>query len=127
MSENTNVHHEFNYIEIPATDIEVAKQFYNDAFGWEFNDYGSDYVGIRKQQSDGECGGICRSENVTNGGPLVILYSINLESSYASVRDAGGTITKEIISFPGGRRFQFGDPSGNELAVWSDIPTANEA
>ncbi|TWT98994.1 VOC family protein [Neorhodopirellula pilleata] len=120
MSENANIHHEINYIEISANDIPEAKRFYGSAFGWRFNDYGPDYVGIRKQQSDGECGGICRSEQMSVGGPLVILYSLDLEASFSSVQKAGGTITQEIFSFPGGRRFQFRDPSGNELAVWSD-------
>ena len=120
MTENANVHHEINYVELCAVDISEAKRFYNAAFGWQFNDYGPEYVGIRKQESDGECGGICRSEPISKGGPLVILYSVDLESSYSSVQKAGGTITTEIVSFPGGRRFQFCDPSGNELAVWSD-------
>ena len=121
MSGNSNVHHEINYIEISAKDIDEAKRFYGAAFGWKFNDYGPDYIGIRKSQAEGECGGICRAENLQTGGPLVILYSNDLESSQASVLSAGGKITKEILSFPGGRRFQFSDPSGNELAVWSDV------
>lgn len=122
MTENGNVHHEINYIEISALDIAEAKRFYGSAFGWMFNDYGPEYVGIRKQHADGECGGLCRSEQITTGGPLVIMYSLDLEASYASVQSAGGIVTREIISFPGGRRFQFRDPSGNELAVWSDQP-----
>ena len=126
MTENANIHHEINYIELAAVDISEAKRFYGSAFGWQFNDYGPDYVGIRKQKAGGECGGICRSENVVTGGPLVILYSLDLESSYSSVERAGGKITMEIVSFPGGRRFQFCDPSGNELAVWSDqVPSTD--
>ena len=105
MSQNEHIHHEINYIELSAIDIADAKRFYNSAFGWQFNDYGPDYVGIRKQQADGECGGICRVEQITKGGPLVILYSRDLEASYSSVEEAGGTISKDIISFPGGRRF----------------------
>lgn len=125
MTENVSQHHAINYIEISVVDIDEAKRFFNDAFGWEFNDYGPDYAGIRHRNSEGECGGICRSDTVVTGGPLVILYSINLESSLSSVLQAGGTITKEIFSFPGGRRFHFCDPSGNELAVWSDHPPAS--
>lgn len=113
-------HHSINYIEFSAVDIPVAKRFFNVAFDWEFNDYGPDYVGIRNRNADGECGGICRTESVVTGGPLVVLYSTDLEASYASVQRAGGRVTREIFSFPGGRRFQFCDPSGNELAVWSD-------
>ena len=120
MPENANVHHEINYIELSAVDIVEAKRFYSSAFGWEFNDYGPEYVGIRKQRGDGECGGICLVGQVATGGPLVILYSLDLELTASSVRKAGGTITKEIFSFPGGRRFHFSDPGGNELSVWSD-------
>lgn len=120
MTTNQNIHHSINYIEFAAIDLAETKRFFNAAFGWQFNDYGPDYVGIRNQGSEGECGGICQVEQVVTGGPLVILYSLDLESSLSAVQHAGGTITKEIFSFPGGRRFQFCDPSGNELAVWSD-------
>jgi hypothetical protein len=120
LSSPTIHHHTIHYIEFYAIDIEEAKRFFNAAFDWEFNDYGPDYAGIRNRNADGECGGICHTEKVVTGGPLVILYSDDLESSLASVKKAGGKITKEIFSFPGGRRFQFCDPSGNELAVWSD-------
>jgi hypothetical protein len=122
MPESANLHHAINYIEFSAVDISEAKRFFKTAFDWEFNDYGPDYTGIRNRNSEGECGGICRTERVVTGGPLVILYSRDLESSLTSVMQAGGAITKEIFSFPGGRRFHFCDPSGNELAVWSDQP-----
>ena len=124
MSENKNVHHSINYIEFSAVDIPEAKRFFKRAFNWEFNDYGPDYVGIRCPNAEGECGGICRAEKVLVGGPLVVLYSADLESSLLSVKEAGGTIKKEIFTFPGGRRFQFCDPSGTEMAVWSDVPQA---
>lgn len=122
-----HVHHEIDYIELSAVDIEDAKRFYSAAFGWQFNDYGPDYVGIRRQNRDAESGGICRVDQLASappGSPLVILYSSNLEATEASVVEAGGAISKETISFPGGRRFQFRDPSGNELAVWSDQPSS---
>ena len=120
MPDNSNTHHQFNYVEISAKDIDEAKRFYSAAFGWQFNDYGPDYVGIRRMETEGECGGICRADEVRGGGPLVILFSDDLESSYESVKNAGGEISLEIIAFPGGRRFQFRDPSGNELAVWAE-------
>ncbi len=110
-------HHTIDYIEFSVTDMAAAKEFYAQAFGWEFNDYGPEYAGIKK--GEGEAGGLCVVPSVTTGGPLVVLYSTDLEASLGSVRDAGGTITKDIFSFPGGRRFQFQDPSGNELAVWA--------
>lgn len=117
----THVHHGINYIEFSALDLVEAKRFYGLAFGWTFNDYGPEYVGIRSLSGEGECGGICTASQVLSGGPLVVLYSNNLDHSLASVISAGGKITKEIFSFPGGRRFQFTDPSGNELAVWTEV------
>jgi predicted enzyme related to lactoylglutathione lyase len=122
----SNHHHTINYIEFYAVDLAEATRFYGAAFGWQFTEYGTDYVGIRNRDTDGECGGICRTDKVFPGGPLVILYSEDLESSLATVQKAGGKITKEIFSFPGGRRFHFSDPCGNELAVWSDQAPATE-
>lgn len=111
-------HHSIDYVEIDVTDLEAAKAFYARAFGWSFNDYGPTYAGIKKD--GGEAGGLRLVDTVQPGGPLVIVYSTTLEDSLASVRAAGGTINKEIFTFPGGRRFEFTDPSGNALAVWSD-------
>ena len=124
MSDIKLVHHEINYIEISVTDMEQARQFYSSAFDWKFTEYGPEYAGIQRK-GGGETGGICLVDEVTTGGPLVILYSISLEASQSSVEKAGGKIVKEIFSFPGGRRFHFQDPSGNELAVWSDQPPAS--
>jgi len=112
-------HHTINYIEFSVTDMAEAKRFYTEAFGWSFNDYGPDYAGIRKDDG-GEVGGLRLMEEVTRGGPLVILYSNDLEATLESVRKAGGEIVVEPFEFPGGRRFHFTDPSGNELAVWSE-------
>lgn len=111
-------HHRIDYIEFSVTDMAEAQRFYRAAFGWEFTDYGPEYAGIRR--GDGEAGGFTVADAVTGGGPLVILYSGALERTLGAVRDAGGTITKDIFGFPGGRRFHFRDPSGNELAVWSE-------
>lgn len=113
-----HVHHAIDYIEFTVRDLAAAKRFYADAFGWSFTDYGPDYAGIRR--GDSEAGGLHQTEKARVGGPLVILYSNNLESSLAAVRAAGGRIVQEPFSFPGGRRFHFADPSGNELAVWSE-------
>jgi uncharacterized protein len=119
--ETAHGHHAIDYIEIAVTDIEAAKAFYASAFGWSLVDYGPDYAGI---QGDGkEMGGLRRDSEVQAGGPLVILYSEDLERSVEAVAAAGGTIRKPIYAFPGGRRFHFTDPSGNELAVWSDRST----
>lgn len=112
-------HHAIDYIEISVTDVAAAKRFYGAAFGWRFNDYGAGYAGIVGPGSDAEVGGLAQVEAVRSGGPLVVLYSTALEDSAAAVEQAGGRIVKSIFAFPGGRRFHFCDPAGNELAVWS--------
>lgn len=113
------VHHEINYIEITVTDMAAAKQFYTAAFGWRFTDYGPEYAGIQKGDGQGESGGLALAAKPRHGGPLVILYSADLDASLAGVTAAGGAITTPPFEFPGGRRFHFADPSGNELAVWA--------
>src|SRR5688572_14314969 len=113
-----HVHHAIDYIELTVLDVADAKRFYGAAFGWTFNDYGPGYAGI---QGDGrEVGGFRKDESVRPGGPLVVLYSRELEDTVKRVESAGGRITKPPYGFPGGRRFHFTDPSGNELAVWSE-------
>jgi len=113
-----HVHHAVDYIEITVTDVPEAKRFYGAAFGWTFNDYGPEYAGI--QGPGREVGGLRQDAHVRAGGPLVVLYSRALDDTLAKVKKAGGRIVKEPFTFPGGRRFHFSDPSGNELAVWSE-------
>jgi predicted enzyme related to lactoylglutathione lyase len=106
-----------DYIEFLSTDLAATKKFYTAVLGWEFTDYGPTYTAF----NDGRmAGGFDTADKVTVGGPLVVLYASDLEGMEASVKEHGGTIAKEIFSFPGGRRFHFTDPSGNELAVWSE-------
>lgn len=113
-----HTHHAIDYIEFTVRDLDAAKRFYAAAFGWKFNDYAPIYAGI--QGADREVGGLHQSDEVRTTGPLVILYSSDLEQSIAAIERAGGTILKQPYAFPGGRRFNLADPSGNELAVWSD-------
>jgi hypothetical protein len=115
---SAHTHHTLDYIELTVTDVAAAKRFYGSAFGWTFNDYGPDYAGIKGQGR--EVGGLCKGASVGVGGPLVVLYSRTLDDTASKVREAGGKIVKEPYTFPGGRRFHFSDPSGNELAVWSE-------
>jgi predicted enzyme related to lactoylglutathione lyase len=106
-----------DYIELPTTDMAAVKTFYERVFGWEMQDWGPDYASFE----DGRLtGGFRMEETVEPGGTLVVIYAVDLEAAEAAVRAAGGEIMQEIFSFPGGRRFQFRDPVGNELAVWSD-------
>jgi uncharacterized protein len=113
-------HHGIDYVEIPTTNMDATKAFYAAAFGWTFTEYGPGYTGyVDHARGDLEAGGFVLQEAVVPGGALVIVFSSDLEATSSRVRDAGGTITKEIFSFPGGKRFHFTDPSGIELAVWS--------
>lgn len=122
MTDDVHVHHTIDYVELAQTDLEAAKAFYGAAFGWRFNDYGPGYAGIRRTGGPdaAEVGGFRHEATVTpGGGPLVLLYSDDLDASVEAVRAAGGTVSAGPYEFPGGRRFHFRDPSGNELGVWA--------
>ena len=114
----THVHHAIDYIELGAPDLAASKAFYAQAFGWAFNDYGPDYSGIRAPDGDGEVGGLDPEGPTGAGGPLVLLYSDDLDATVAAVVQAGGTVTRAPYRFPGGRRFYFTDPAGNQLGAW---------
>lgn len=106
-----------DYIEFPTGDIERSRAFYENAFGWKFQDWGPEYSSFE----DGRLsGGLRKSAESTSEGPLVVIYAVDLEAAEAVIRAHGGQITQAIFSFPGGRRFHFRDPAGHELAVWSD-------
>ena len=106
-----------DYIEFPVLDIDAAKQFYSTVFNWALTDYGPEYTSF----ADGRLtGGFAKSDTVQPGGPLVVLYAVDLAGIKDAVLANGGKISKEIFEFPGGKRFHFRDPSGYELAVWSD-------
>lgn len=110
-------HEQIQYIEFLSQDLKRISHFYADAFGWKFTDYGPEYTAFTGEYVDG---GFTVGAPV-KGSILVILYSEKLEETFDKVKRAGGKIVKEIFSFPGGRRFQFVDPDGNELAVWTDV------
>ena len=114
-----HTHHTIDYIELNVADLAASTTFYEQAFGWQFNDYGPEYAGIRRHDGDGEVGGLGVGRPPGPGGSLVILYSDDLDASVAAVEAAGGTITEAPYEFPGGRRFLFTDNSGNQLAVWT--------
>jgi len=107
-----------DYIEMPVKDIARTKEFYGTVFGWEFVDYGPGYTSFH----DGRLGGGFTTEgNPPIKGLLLVIYTGDLAALQKKIEAAGGKIVKAIFSFPGGRRFHFTDPSGNELAVWSDV------
>lgn len=114
-------HEKINYVEFPARDIEKTKRFFSNVFGWTFTDYGPEYAAFAKEA--GLDGGFFKSDLVAssdNGGALIVFYSKDLEGTQAKIEAAGGAVIKPIFEFPGGRRFHFADPNGNEYAVWSD-------
>ena len=112
-------HHKINYIEFPAHDLAATKTFFTKVFDWRFQDFGPDYAAFTGQGTDG---GFYQSDlksSCADGAALVVLYSDDLEKTEALVKEAGGKVIVDIFDFPGGRRFHFTEPSGNELAVWS--------
>ena len=112
-------HEKLNYVEFPCRDLAATQAFFSAALGWEFEEFGPDYCAF---QGEGLDGGFYRSElcaTIRNGSALLVFYSDDLEATQTSIEQAGGRIEKLIFDFPGGRRFHFSDPSGNEFAVWS--------
>jgi len=108
-----------SYVEFPSSNIPATKYFFKEAFGWSFLDYGPDYTSFSNQGLDG---GFYKSNLMSvasNGSALLVLLSDDLEHTQSIVELAGGKISTPIFSFPGGRRFHFIEPSGNEFAVWS--------
>jgi predicted enzyme related to lactoylglutathione lyase len=115
--EKKRADYSIDYIELHVSAVASTKKFYRDAFGWSFQDYGPDYAAFENANVSG---GITNGPVSASGAPLVILYASKLEEAQARVEKSGGKIVKPIFSFPGGRRFHFADPAGNELAIWSD-------
>jgi hypothetical protein len=114
-------HEKINYVEFPAKDINATKVFFTEVFGWRFVDYGPEYAAFFEAGLDG---GFYQSERVVStqtGSALIVFYSQSLEDTQSKIEQAGGSIIKPIFPFPGGRRFHFADPNGNEYAVWSDV------
>lgn len=122
MTQPAHRHHAIDYLELTVTDLDRARRFYAEAFGWRFNDYGPGYAGIQNPQGPDapEVGGLALGEETRAGGPFVLLYSADLDRSVEAVEGAGGRVVQGPYAFPGGRRFHFTDPSGNELGVWAE-------
>ena len=113
-------HEKINYVEFPCSNLDATQRFFEAVFGWRFTDYGPDY---RAFDGAGLDGGFYRSERracADDGSALIVLYSGALEQTRGKVEAAGGRIVKPVFGFPGGRRFHFTEPSGNEFAVWSE-------
>jgi len=112
-------HNKINYLEIPVKDLAQTKHFFNQAFGWDFTDYGPEYSCFNHAGITGGFYLSSHSFELSTGSVLIVIYSDDLLESISGVEGAGGTVVKPIFSFPGGKRFHFKDPNGNEFAVWS--------
>ena len=116
-----NEHEKINYVEFPSKDLTATRAFFTAVFGWSFTDYGPEYTAFSNAGIDG---GFYRSDLVASsvtGSALIVFYSKDLEKTKSKIENAGGSIVKPVFQFPGGRRFHFSDPNGNEYAVWSDV------
>ena len=121
-----NINESINYIEFPSKDLEKTKRFFTQVFGWVFQDYGPEYSAFTTQGMDGGFYKADLKSDATNGAALIVFYSNNLQITLEKIQKAGGSINKAIFSFPGGHRFHFIEPSGNEFAVWSDNDAAQK-
>lgn len=115
-SDSPKPENQIDYIELPTSNISRIKDFYANCFGWSFSDYGDAYTSFH----DGRLRGGFFLGEPPSKGLLLVLYSSDLEAAQKRIVEAGGKIVKETFEFPGGRRFQFTDPDGNELAVWTE-------
>jgi len=113
-------HEKIDYVEFPAKDLAATKAFFETVFGWSFVDYGAEYTAFSEQPLDGGFYKSGLKASADKGSALIVFYSERLEETQANVEKAGGNIVKPIFAFPGGRRFHFTEPSGNEFAVWTD-------
>ena len=108
-----------DYVEIPVTDLKKTREFFTSLFGWSFQEWGDEYMSFNDGRLDG---GFRHSEEpAPSTGVLLVFYSEDLERDVERVKDLGGTISQDIFSFPGGRRFHFVDPVGTEFAMWAEI------
>jgi predicted enzyme related to lactoylglutathione lyase len=118
-----NDHEKINYVEFSASDLSATKRFFESAFSWTFQDFGPEYTAFSGEGLDGGFFKADRCSKTESGSALIVFYSAKLEDTQRKVESAGGVIVRAIFSFPGGRRFHFVEPSGNEFAVWSDNGT----
>ena len=113
-------HEKINYVEFASNDLEATKLFFQKVFNWNFTDYGPDYTAFENAGIDGGFYRENLSSRSENGGALIVFYSSNILETQEKIIKHGGTIIKPIFTFPGGERFHFIEPSGNEYAVWTD-------
>ncbi|QEY11437.1 VOC family protein [Cellvibrio sp. KY-YJ-3] len=115
-----NNHEKLNYVEFAALDLLATKTFFSSVFGWEFVDYGPEYTAFSNQGLDGGFHKADMCSQASKGAALLVFYSSDIQMTLQKVINSGGTIIKPLFDFPGGCRFHFTEPSGNEFAVWSE-------
>lgn len=115
-----NNHEKLNYVEFAARDLLATKTFFSNVFDWEFVDYGPEYSAFSNQGLDGGFYQADMCSQTSNGAALLVFYSADIQATLQKVINCGGTIIKPLFDFPGGCRFHFSEPSGNEFAVWSE-------
>lgn len=113
-------HEKINYVELPARDLVKTKDFFSKAFDWSFTDFGDEYTAFDNQGLDGGFFKADLNSDASKGAALIVFYSDDLNATRDKIKQAGGAIVQDIFSFPGGQRFHFTEPCGNEFAVWSD-------
>jgi hypothetical protein len=113
-------HESINYIEYPAVDLVATKRFFERVFDWQFVDYGADYSAFSESGLDGGFYRSVLASTTAKGSGLMVFYSANIKGTQTKIEQHGGKINKALFNFPGGRRFHFIEPSGNEFAVWSE-------
>lgn len=115
----THTDKSINYVEFPLTNSQATQQLYKTVFGWEFKQWGPNYLSFSGAGVDGGFNGEDKTP-VQAPGVLIVLYAADLQKAHAAVSAAGAKIVRNTYAFPGGMRFHFTDPNGNELAVWSE-------
>lgn len=115
-----NIHEKLNYVEFPAKTLEATKQFFSTAFAWKFVDYGPEYTAFSNEGLDGGFYKADMASSAASGAALLVFYSADIQATLEKVKQSGGEISQDIFDFPGGCRFHFIEPSGNEFAVWSE-------
>jgi hypothetical protein len=113
-------HESINYIEYPAVDLVATKRFFERVFDWQFVDYGADYSAFSESGLDGGFYRSVLASTTARGSGLMVFYSANIKRTQTKIEQHGGKVNKALFNFPGGRRFHFIEPSGNEFAVWSE-------
>lgn len=114
-----NQHKKSTCVEYPSRNLALTKSFFEKVFGWTFQDYGPEYTAFLNEGLNSRFYLSEQTSTTENGAALLVFYSDDLEGTQVKVKAAGGIVVKSIFAFPGGRRFQFLEPSGNEFAVWS--------